>query len=225
MTIVDLSELDTFIRDSLYEVRRGIANSRNATQANPLAGVMVDLPEKIDFEISVTSGYQSLSRSVTSTDNNLSSETSSESRSTSTLSTDRGVEFGETRDALVSGENESNADSSAQQEHGSDGNSETSSGNENESGNQSSSESETTTSVDTSRETTTGTQTTSQTTTSSKSEEGNETSTKTNTSRQAEIHKEANDRASKTFDEDDGTWGQQGQISTPALPGGPACNC
>ena len=62
MTIVDLSELDTFIRDSLYEVRRGIANSRNATQANPLLGVMVDLPDKVDFEIMVTSSYQALSR-------------------------------------------------------------------------------------------------------------------------------------------------------------------
>jgi hypothetical protein len=88
MTIVGLSDLDTFIRDSLYEVRRGIANSRNATQANPLLGVMVDLPEKLDFEIAVTSGYQSLTRETTSSENRLDSELSGIKSLNTTLSKD-----------------------------------------------------------------------------------------------------------------------------------------
>ncbi|NBO26617.1 MAG: hypothetical protein EBU96_07490, partial [Actinobacteria bacterium] len=68
MNIVPLSEVDLFLRDSLFEIRQGIATARNNNQSNPLLGIMVDLPEKIDFEMMVISGHQLLSRSSVATE-------------------------------------------------------------------------------------------------------------------------------------------------------------
>lgn len=67
MTIVQLSDLDIFLRDSMAIVRRGVSTARNANQSNPRFGIFVDLPEKIDYEINVVSDYQSLSRLSTAT--------------------------------------------------------------------------------------------------------------------------------------------------------------
>ena len=206
MTIVDLSDLDTFIRDSLFEVRRGIANSRNATQANPLLGVMVDLPEKIDFEIMVTSAHQNLSKSTTSSDSDKSSEVTTETQNSITASAETGGSQGSTssvssssnKDASVEVQTDSSAENGNEQGKGEDG--ETTKSNANTS--ESSSESE------------------------SKQQQGGQTQddTKKGFSKQIEVHAEANDRGSKTFDEDEGTWGGQGQLSAPQLTQTP-CTC
>jgi hypothetical protein len=76
VTIVQLSDLDDFLKDSLSIVRRGVANARNANQSNPALGIMADLPDKVDFEIMVVSNHQSLSRvaSTTSSDSSSISE-------------------------------------------------------------------------------------------------------------------------------------------------------
>jgi len=66
MTIVQLSDLDEFLKDSLSIVRRGVANARNANQSDPLLGIMADLPEKVDFEVMVVSSYQYLNRLTSS---------------------------------------------------------------------------------------------------------------------------------------------------------------
>lgn len=95
MNIVPLSEADIFIRDTLSEVRRGIARPRNANQANPLNGAMVDLPEKIDFEMMIVSSYQdsSLQRSAVAASTlgrrDASTGSSLESDSQSTIGLDR----------------------------------------------------------------------------------------------------------------------------------------
>jgi len=225
MTIVDLADLDTFIRDSLFEVRRGIANSRNATQANPLNGVMVDLPEKVDFEIMVVSGYQSLQRvssTIEKTKESLrgagserssngesgvisESESSGDTKTTTTNDSDSETSSASENESESSSENESETDAKAEAEAESDSDSKSESSSDSdaksiaESESDSDSESKSTATADS-------------------------TSEKQN-SRQIEIHKEANDRASKTFDEEEGEWGGQGQLSTPQLPGGPACSC
>jgi hypothetical protein len=206
MTIVDLSDLDTFIRDSLYEVRRGIANSRNATQANPMLGVMVDLPEKVDFEIMVTTAHQSLSRNITELNLDSSVERSSEEQATTNTSSEQANGKG------------SSSTTSSSNETGNDIATETSNRNEMERGNGSNSDSETKTT------TTKGTDLVTETTTKTQTSTQTQTQVKTSTSRQGERHLEANDRASKSFDEDTGTWGGQGTISTPQLPGSP-CSC
>jgi hypothetical protein len=76
VTIVQLADLDTFLRDSLSIVRRGVANARNANQSNPSLGIMADLPDKVDFEVMVVSNHQYLNRaSSTSSSNNEASTT------------------------------------------------------------------------------------------------------------------------------------------------------
>ena len=206
MTIVDLADLDTFIRDSLFEVRRGIANSRNATQANPLNGVMVDLPEKIDFEIMVTSAHQNLSKSTISSDSDKSSEVATETQKSITALTETGGSQGSTsstssssnKDASVEVQTDSSAESGNEQGKGADG--------------------ETTFSK-------TGTSESSSESDNKQQLGGqSQSDTKKGFSRQIEVHAEANDRASRTFDEDEGTWGGQGQLSTPQLPQTP-CKC
>jgi len=207
VTIVNLSELDTFIRDSLFEVRRGIANSRNATQSNPLLGVMVDLPEKVDFEIMVTSAHQSLSRNVVSTDSDGSSEVSVESQSSTGASSDKGSGNGTSASSNIGTDSEGSAGTQTDSTSDSESSNTITNEQENRKGNElgldSSSESE-----------------------KGQSEESqSQDETRNNISRQIELHQEANDRASKTFDEEEGTWGGQGQLSLPNLPGGKACNC
>ena len=78
MTIVQLSDLDDFLKDSLSIVRRGVANARNANQSNPALGIMADLPDKVDYEIMVVSNHQFLNRitSTSSTDTSLINEAS-----------------------------------------------------------------------------------------------------------------------------------------------------
>ena len=59
--VVPLASSASVIENILFKVRRGIALSRNASQANPNTGVMVDLPEKIDFEMTLLKTHQSSS--------------------------------------------------------------------------------------------------------------------------------------------------------------------
>lgn len=207
MTIVDLADLDTFIRDSLFEVRRGIANSRNATQANPLLGVMVDLPEKIDFEIMVTSAHQSLTRNVVSSDSDNSSETTSESQK----SVNTSLEIGGAKGLSSNSNTTKSSDISLEVQQDKS--------NEDVLDIQASQEGSNTTGKGASLESSSESEQRSQ----GRGESQNET--RDSQSKQLELHKEANDRASSTFDEDEGTWGGQGQISTPTLPGGKACTC
>lgn len=78
--VVPLASSASVIENILFKVRRGIALSRNASQANPLLGVMVDLPEKIDFEMTLLKTHQSAAfQRVVET---ASSEGGSESRAT-----------------------------------------------------------------------------------------------------------------------------------------------
>ena len=206
MTIVDLSDLDTFIRDSLFEVRRGIANSRNATQANPLLGVMVDLPEKIDFEIMVTSAHQNLSKSTTSSASDKSSEVTTETQKSITALTETGGAKGQTSSVSSSSNNDVSVEGQAEAV--------LESGNENGSGGDSEVSKSTTGSIEGSGES------------DNKQQQGGQTQddTKKGFSKQIEVHAEANDRGSKTFDEDEGTWGGQGQLSAPQLTQTP-CTC
>ena len=207
MTIVPLSDLDLFIRDSLYEVRRGIANSRNATQANPLLGLMADLPDKINFEIAVTSLHQVLQKSTISE----SSESSSNSDFNSANETETSAKTERSSSLEKINKNEKSDSLGKSQVLGQ------------------------TKTDDILNESSTSTQLESdkekeisgsvKTRNSTVKENGVSQNQKDNGGKQFEIHKEANDRASRTFDEEDGTWGGQGQISAPAFPGGNACTC
>jgi hypothetical protein len=207
MTIVDLSDLDTFIRDSLYEVRKGIANSRNATQANPMLGVMVDLPEKVDFEIMVTTAYQSLSRNSIAQDSDSVVELSSENQQTTSKSTEYVVGGGLSLTSSSATESSTDASKEIGSNTESGSGSESNSENENKNG--------TTTGADQNTETRNGTTRENK----SNSDKKQEKSTRT------EQHLEANDRASKAFDEDTGAYGGQGQIATPSYEGGSPCSC
>ena len=92
--VVPLASSASVIENILFKVRRGIALSRNASQANPNTGVMVDLPEKIDFEMTLLKTHQSSSyqRLVEATATEGGSEsrvtTSNESSVTSKVSRD-----------------------------------------------------------------------------------------------------------------------------------------
>jgi hypothetical protein len=205
MTIVDLSDLDTFIRDSLFEVRRGIANSRNATQANPLLGVMVDLPEKIDFEVMVTTDHQGLTRDIVSSDSDNSSELTIESQS-STRASQGGDGSGSITNSLTA-----TANKEASSEAGS------------ESANESESSSESTSDGDKKNGNENGSEASSESESATESEVQSRREAKQASSKQLEKHVEANDRASKTFDEEEGAWGPAGQISTPQLQ--EVCKC
>ena len=78
--VVPIASSANVISDILFKVRRGIALSRNASQANSNTGVMVDLPDKIDFEMTLLRTHQSMTfqRRVQTTAN----EGGSESRAT-----------------------------------------------------------------------------------------------------------------------------------------------
>lgn len=92
--VVPLASSASVIENILFKVRRGIALSRNASQANANTGVMVDLPEKIDFEMTLLKTHQSsaFQRVVETTSSEGGSESrgthSSESSLTSKVSTD-----------------------------------------------------------------------------------------------------------------------------------------
>jgi len=236
MTIVELSNLDTFIRDSLYEVRRGIANSRNTTQSNPMLGVMVDLPEKIDFEIVVASDYQLLSRATTTSDIQSGGDLIGSTKRVISSDISYGLELSNEKSAdneLVVEQNQTvskeatketfssnsagiEADGRRSGENETEFVNGTETSTEKKNGNESSKE--------TTSEKTTDTSSTSSTVVETETKSGSTSKTDTSSSSQNETHLEANDRASKSFDEDDGTWGSQGQLSTPKLPGTP-CSC
>ena len=92
--VVPLASSASVIENILFKVRRGIALSRNASQANSNTGVMVDLPEKIDFEMTLLKTHQSsaFQRVVETTASEGGSESratqSSESSLTGKVSTD-----------------------------------------------------------------------------------------------------------------------------------------
>lgn len=71
----DLAE--NMITSVLSQVRRGVSLSRMDNTANSTRGSMVDLPDKIDFEINLLKFHQSLSRQTTSSDNNNSADVES----------------------------------------------------------------------------------------------------------------------------------------------------
>lgn len=297
MTIVDLSDLDTFIRDALYEVRRGIANSRNATQANPLLGVMVDLPDKVDFEIIVTSNYQALlrqnnsiedrndSESTIGTSNNASSsnegqvslsneiyfessksdaresffakaftreldnrtargldqekKVGKEIEAESKKSTGRDVETKKGTRSDSDKRSGLGAETDTRSGSGVEADVKYGSGKETDNRNGSGTEKETKRGTGTETDTKSGsgtetdnrngsgteTETKGGSGTESEQKQGTKTESKELSSGQSEQHLEANDRASKTFDEEDGSWGGQGQISTPQFKGGSPCRC
>jgi hypothetical protein len=93
--VVPIASSASVIENILFKVRRGIALSRNASQANPNTGVMVDLPEKIDFEMTLLKTHQSSSyqRLVEATATEGGSEsrvtTSNEASVTNKVSLDR----------------------------------------------------------------------------------------------------------------------------------------
>ena len=65
---------DAMITNVLSNVRRGVSLSRMQNTTDSTLGVMVDLPDKIDFEINLLKTHQFLARSVTTIDANSSSE-------------------------------------------------------------------------------------------------------------------------------------------------------
>jgi hypothetical protein len=127
--VVPIASSASVIENILFKVRRGIALSRNASQANPNTGVMVDLPEKIDFEMTLLKTHQSLNfqRIVGTT----ASEGARESRVT--ISNEASV----TRKASV----DSESTSSREQTRGQDSEQTIRRGGSNEGGTQGSSES------------------------------------------------------------------------------------
>ena len=72
--VIPLASSAGVIENILFKVRRGIALSRNASQADPTTGVMVDLPEKIDFEMTLIKTHQALTRNSLSESLDLGSE-------------------------------------------------------------------------------------------------------------------------------------------------------
>ena len=86
--VVPLASTAGVIENILFKVRRGIALSRNATQTDPTTGVMVDLPESIDFEMTVLKTHQSQShqRGVTTIDSSADNDSANTSSNSSKLS-------------------------------------------------------------------------------------------------------------------------------------------
>ena len=89
MIISPIADLDVVIRDTLREVRRGIATARSANQSNPTLGLMADLPEFVEFEIQVITGHQALSRDSSDSDSGVTtdSDTNTEAGSDATTTT------------------------------------------------------------------------------------------------------------------------------------------
>ena len=83
MIITPVADLDVVIRDTLRELRSGIAIARQKNQINPSAGLMADLPEFVDFEIQVITGHQALQRSVVGSDTSSGVEDNQETGVTS----------------------------------------------------------------------------------------------------------------------------------------------
>jgi hypothetical protein len=116
VTIVQLSELDEFLKDSLSIVRRGVANARNANQSNPMQGIMADLPEKVDFEIMVVSSSQLLNRQIST----LSNDTGIERYNMVELNGDQDMELNTSRDIQIDHSNETEFESRIETSESSD---------------------------------------------------------------------------------------------------------
>lgn len=84
--VVPLASSASVIENILFKVRRGIAMSRNATQTDPATGVMVDLPEKIDFEMTLLKVHQGLERKTDTLSSDNSTEFTSASKHDNSLS-------------------------------------------------------------------------------------------------------------------------------------------
>ena len=95
MIIAPVAELDLVIRETLAEVRKGIATARQKNQTNPATGLMADLPEFVDFEIVVVTEHQSSSFVRASGDGEAASSSifESGSRSGSELQSSSGSEI------------------------------------------------------------------------------------------------------------------------------------
>jgi len=55
----------------LSQIRKGCARARVANQGDPTLGIMVDLPDGVEFEITVIREYQSLTRITNSVSNDV----------------------------------------------------------------------------------------------------------------------------------------------------------
>lgn len=107
MIISPVSDLDVVIRDTLKEVRRGIATARANNQSNPTLGMMADLPEFVEFEIQVITGHQQLQRQSQDVDN----EVSTESENNSDLGSDLEISSDTSTNSGFSSTSESGSDS------------------------------------------------------------------------------------------------------------------
>lgn len=128
MIISPIADLDVVIRDTLREVRRGIATARSANQSNPATGLMADLPEFVEFEIQVITGHQILSRNSSDSDSGTTtdSDTNTEAGSEATTIT---ANASESDSASGSGsKSQSRSGSGSQSESGSRSNSTSQSG-------------------------------------------------------------------------------------------------
>jgi hypothetical protein len=111
----DLAE--NMITSVLSQVRRGVSLSRMDNTANSTRGSMVDLPDRIDFEINLLKFHQSLSRETTSSDNNNSVDVESlisidvESSGNTETSSDLSGSLGGSLDGGNSRSGESSSDS------------------------------------------------------------------------------------------------------------------
>jgi hypothetical protein len=111
----DLAE--SLITSVLSQVRRGVSLSRMDNTADSTRGSMVDLPDKIDFEINLLKSHQFLSRQSTSSDNNNSVDLESlisidaESSGNTERSSDISGSTGGSLEGGVSGSREGSSDS------------------------------------------------------------------------------------------------------------------
>ena len=102
--VIPLASSAGVIENILFKVRKGIAMSRNASQANPITGVMVDLPDRIDFEMTLLKTYQSSSyQRVTDSSGSEGGKDSKFTKSGETALTSKSSVDGDTSVSAVSG--------------------------------------------------------------------------------------------------------------------------
>lgn len=137
---VPLASSANVIENILFKVRRGIALSRNASQANPNTGVMVDLPEKIDFDMTILKTYQSSSFQrivdVTALESGCDSRASSSSESSATRKTSIDLEGTTSSEQAGSQDSDQTKRDSNSVDGGSESSNESTSGSEGEGSNE-----------------------------------------------------------------------------------------
>lgn len=235
MNIVPLAEVDGFIRKALTEVRKGVATARNNNQANPLNGIMVDLPEKIDFEMMVITAYQSLNKSSTTSEasgtSDRASSVSLDFELSKTLGTSRNFDISEESSSTLRKSDEAEQDSSQEssQEIGSESDRDGSlSGSQSqESQREAQQESEQSKdqeerdekgqSGESEKSESKSTQNEQSQRATNETSSGADNSNGRNGARQGGQVFEQNTRFSRTFDQDTGRWGAQA-FSTPNQP-------